>query len=215
MKRLFFILPFILLAFLLSSCIDMETKSVLEKDGSGKMDIHYWTKNSNISNDEFKGFGFTEQKVKDNYNSSNSEVTEVKVEKNETDTTTHVRLTLKYKDINKLTDAKAFQNKIKPSWKKGDDGYDFSYVLMKDTTVSGATNKLNYEFEFPGEVLKTNGTKDGNKVKWEHKLGDISKDDVPLNATIKVKGGCGLFGLELPLITLVGVVVAYGLRRKR
>ena len=66
--------------------------------------------------------------------------------------------------------------------------------------------KLNYVFEFPSEVLKTNGRKDGQKVTWEKSLADL-KEDLEMTASVKNDGKkCGLFGMEFPLLALTGIV---------
>lgn len=201
----------------LSSCVNLDQKTTLKEDGSGSMKIRYWTKTSNVTGDELAGFGFTEEKARSNYSSSNTEIKDLKIEKNDQDSTTYVNLDLTFKDINKLPEAKGF-SKVKPSWVKGDGGMDFKYTLLQDT--ANAKNfgmneyKLIYEFDFPGEVTETNGTKDGTKVKWERTVADL-KEDIDLTAKVKASGGCGLFGFELPIMVLVGMTALFGLNRKR
>lgn len=204
-------------ALFLSGCVNVDQKTKLNSDGSGTMSVKYWTKSSNVSGDELSGFGFTEAKVKSNYSSSNSEPSDIKIEKNTTDDSMSVvTLNVKFKDINKLSDASAFK-KIKATWADGKEGKDFKYVLLQDT--SSAKNmgmdeyKLSYEFEFPGEVLSTNGVKDGQKVKWEKTVADL-KTDVEMTATVKAGKKCGLFGMELPIIFLLGMGLIYLRKRK-
>lgn len=204
-------------ALFLSGCVNVDQKTKLNSDGSGTMSVKYWTKSSNVSGDELSGFGFTEAKVKSNYSSSNSEPSDIKIEKNATDDSMSVvTLNVKFKDINKLSDASAFK-KIKATWADGKEGKDFKYVLLQDT--SSAKNmgmdeyKLSYEFEFPGEVLSTNGVKDGQKVKWEKTVADL-KTDVEMTATVKAGKKCGLFGMELPIIFLLGMGLIYLRKRK-
>ncbi len=206
-----------LTAVFLSGCVNLEQKTKLNADGSGTMNIKYWTKSSNVSSDELSGFGFTEAKVKSNYTSANTEPAEIKIEKNASeDSLAVVTLTVKFKDLNKLSEASAFK-KIKASWADGKEGKEFKYVLLQDT--SSAKNmgmeeyKLNYEFEFPGEVLSTNGVKDGQKVKWEKTVADL-KEDITMSATVKSGKKCGLFGMELPIIFLLGMGMIYLRRRK-
>ena len=206
------------IAVLISGCVNLDQKTVLKDDGSGTMKVKYWTKSKNVSGDELAGFGFTEAKAKANYSSSNTEVSDIVIKKNETnDSLIEVSLNVKFKDINKLTDAKAF-SKIKASWAEGKEGKEFKYVLLQDT--ANAKNmgmneyKLTYEFEFPGEVISTNGKKDGNTVKWENTVADLKKD-IEFTATVKSGGKkCGLFGLELPIIILTGLTVFYVRRKK-
>lgn len=202
---------------ILSGCVNLEQKTSLKSDGSGTMKIHYWSKSSNITGDELAGFGFTEDKIKQNYSSSNTETENISIEKKDSDSTTHVNLDLKFKDINKLTDAKAFA-KIKASWKEGKDGMEFKYILNADTSNAKQfgmeSYKLNYEFEFPSEVISTNGKMDGNKVSWNKTVADL-KEDVEMTATLKTKKKCGLFGLELPIIIIAGLLLRMKFRNKK
>ena len=221
MKKLLPLFLFTILASLLIiGCVNYDQKTEIKSDGSGTMKIHYYANSSNISSGELGGFGFTEDKVRTKFSSSNTTVGDVKVEeKKDTDTTksTHVTLDLKFKDINKLGEAESFK-KIKASYEKGKDGMDFKYTLLKDTANSGFGMEkyaLTYEFEFADEVLATNGKQDGKKVSWSKNLTDL-KNDVVMSATIKGGGKkCGLFGIELPIIIFAGAVLMYGYRRKK
>jgi uncharacterized lipoprotein YehR (DUF1307 family) len=204
---------FVLFSFYLTGCVDLEQKTKINADNSGTMKVHYWTKSSNLSmNTDLGGFGFTEDKARANYSSVNSEVTSAKVEKKDSDSTTHVNVELNFKDITKLPSAVAFKN-VKVSYEKGSEGMDFKYVLLKDTAGHSGDNKLNFDFEFPSDVISTNGKKDGNKVSWTKTISDL-KNDVEMTATVKSGKKCGLFGLELPIIVFTGLIFA-GLKRRK
>lgn len=214
MKSNRLILPLItaaITAALFTGCINLEQKTVLKQDGSGTMSIHYWTKISNVSiSKELGGFSFDESRAKTNYSSANTDVLSAKMEEKLDDSTTHVRVELKFKNFNELKTARGFE-KIKASWKEGKEGMEFTYSIPEDSTnshITGAASyKIIYEFEFPGEVLQTNGTKDGNKVVWNKSLADL-KTDLVLTATVKSEGKkCGLFGMEFPLLALFGIAV--------
>ncbi len=210
----------VIFAFVLAGCVNIEQKTTLKQDGSGTMKVHYWTKMSNLkSSSDLGGFSFEEAKAKQNYSSSNTDVTGVKVEEKLDDSTKHVTLDLKFKNINDISSAKGFE-KVKASWKEGKDGMDFSYTLLKDTANAGNMGssdiKLNYEFEMPAEVLKTNGRKDGQKIIYEKTLADLKKD-IEMTATVKSEGKkCGLFGMEFPLMMLAGLAISsFAIRRKK
>lgn len=221
MKLFFKFVPLLLVfAFgvFLAGCVNLDQKTTLNSDGSGSMKIKYWTKSSNVSGEELAGFGFTDAKVKANYTSSSTEPSNIKIEKNTTnDSLITVTLDLKFKDLNKLSDAKAFA-KIKSSWQKGKDGMDFKYTLLQDTSnakqMGMSDYKLVYEFEFPGEVTATNGKKDGKKVSWNKTVADL-KEDIDMTATVKEGKKCGLFGLELPIVILFGMTLMYGIRKRK
>ena len=207
------------LGIYLSGCVNVDQKTKLNADGSGTMNLEYWTKMSNVSSsDEIGGFAFSEDKARSNYTSSNTEVKSVDITEDLEDSTKHVKMEISFKDINALPSAKGFE-KVTTSWKEGDDGMDFMYTLQQDTSnaknMGASDTKLTYEFEFPGEVLSTNGRKDGQSVVWEKTLADL-KEDVEMTATVKKEGGsCGLFGLELPIVVMAGMIFLYGFRRKK
>lgn len=218
-KLLVFCSVLFVFAIYLSGCVNFDQKTAIKQDGSGSMTVHYWTKMSNVkSSTELGSFSFEEAKAKSNYTSSNTDVKKVKVEEKLDDSTKHVTVELSFKNINDISSAKAFE-KIKASWKEGKEGMDFSYFVPKDTSNAGNMGAsdivLNYEFEFPAEVLKTNGRKDGQKIIYEKKLSDL-KNDLEMTATVKSEGKkCGLFGMELPLLVLAGMLVtSAGIRRK-
>lgn len=219
-KLLLFSSILVMIAFYFAGCVNVEQKTTLKQDGSGTMKVHYWTKMSNLtSGTEVGSFSFDEAKAKTNYTSSNSEVSGVKVEEKLADSTKHVTVDLKFKNINDINSAKGF-DKVKASWKEGKDGMDFSYTLAKDTSnaknMGASDTKLDYEFEFPSEVIRTNGTKDGQKVKWGKTLADL-KEDIDMTATVKNEGKkCGLFGMEFPLLGLAAMtIMSIRIRRKK
>jgi len=228
MKKTFLISLFITSVLFLAGCVNVNQKTKIEKDGSGSINLHYWTKMKNVKNkQELGGFGFEESKVKSKYSSSNNSVKDIKVEEKLDDSTKHVNVTIDFDDLNKLNSATGFQ-KVTPTWKEGKEGTEFSYILKKDTSAAKNMNsskyELVYEFEFPDDVLETNGIKDGNKVKWERTLKDL-KEDLEFTATIKSDGEgtsssekgkkCGLFGLEMPLIFALGMVGIRFLNRRK
>lgn len=207
------------LAFYFTACVNVNQKTTLNSDGSGTIKLEYWAKMNNLkSTTDLGSFSFKEDKAKQNYTSSNSEVTNIKIEDKLDDSTKHVYMDIKFKDLNNLTSAKGFE-KTKASWKEGKEGKDFMFTLLQDTsnskTMGSSDYKLTYTFEFPGEVLKTNGRKDGKSVIWEKTLADL-KTDVEMTATVKDEGKkCGLFGIEMPLVFALGMTVLAGINRKR
>jgi hypothetical protein len=191
MKPLFKFLPvliIVLFTLFLSGCVNLEQKTHVNSDGSGSMKIRYWTKSSNIFGDEINSFGFTEVKVRKNYTSSNTKPADIYIEKDATpDSLSIVTLNFKFNDLNSITDAYAFKN-ITASWEKNSDGAIFKYTLLQDTTSAKQYGmeeyKLHYEFEFPGEVISTNGVKNGTTVSWDYSVADLV-NDVVMTAIIK------------------------------
>lgn len=221
MKSLILSFFVILCLVFVNGCVNVDQKTTLKSDGSGSIKLHYWTSMKNLSmGDEIGGFSFSESGVKGNYTATGIEPSDIKISENTEDSTKHVNLNVSFKDFNKLSDAKGFA-KTKQSWAKGKDGMDFKYTLLKDTANAGGMGmeefKLNYEFSMPGEVIVTNATsKDGTNLKWSKTVADL-KDDVNMTATVKDEGGkkCGLFGMELPIIVGLGLMLTYTFKNKR
>lgn len=99
---------------------------------------------------------------------------------------------------------------------------DFRYFIPNDTSLRldyvKEINTLEYIFEFPDEVISTNGTveetvnekgeKMKNQVRWKFQLKDHATENFELTATVKDSFSiCGMFGIELPVIFLFGMVL--------
>jgi len=203
----------------LSGCVNYDQKTTLKEDGSGSMKIHYWTGMSNFSMGTTLGkFEFDEAKAKDKYKSGNTEVTSVKVEENLEDSTKHVHVELTFKDINKLSEAKGFDG-VKASWKEVADGMELKYTLLKDSSaakqMSASDYKVTYEFTMPSEIVSTNGTKEGETVKYSYTLADLGKDNDMTTVVKQPKGKmCGIIGMTFGTM-LIGFAYFSQRRRKK
>lgn len=219
--KIYFILSAVIFMFALnlSGCVNYDQKTTLKEDGSGTMKIHYWTSMKNFSMGTTLGkFDFDESKAKGNYASSNTDVKSCKVEEKLDDSTKHVNIEVDFKDISKLDAAKGFGG-VKVSWKESPDGMEFKYTVPMDTSASkqmGASDyKVTYSFEMPAEVVSTNGTKDGQTVKFNYTLSDLSKDLEMTVVTKKAKGKtCGIFGI-ISAIALIGLAYYTASKKKR
>lgn len=220
MKKILAIFTFLLIAVFLNGCINVNQNTVIFENGSGTINLHYWTKsyytqsgegsNAIQMGDDIGGFTFIESQIKEKYTSPNTEIKEMKKYSEVSDTTTHVSLLIAFKDFNKLNEAQGFA-KIKTQWIKGEDGMDFSYVIPKDTTIKKEyirnEDKLSYTFMFPNEVLKSNGMIEDKSVKWSKSVNELADGNIEMTATIKTKSKlCSMFGIELPVIILAGMI---------
>lgn len=225
-ERKYYPVLFLLLSFGLCSCINLEQKMSLNEDGSGTMQIHYWTHNSNITSEEIYGFGFTDYTVKKNYTSENSQPNDIVIERNDADSTTHVRLSLKFRDVTRLPEASSF-SKISADWslEEKEDVMVLIYRLLQDSinALSPGMNELKivHEFTFPGDVVGTNGMQNGRTVRWENTVADlihnvdlVAKVD-PETQAQEDKKSCGLFGLELPIVFGITLLFLRKTRRKK
>jgi hypothetical protein len=133
------------------------------------------------------------------------------IERNDADSTTHVRLNLKFRDINRLPEASSF-SKINAQWKldEKEGVIILIYRLLQDSINALSPGmgdlKIIHEISFPGEVVGTNGIQSGNTVRWKNTIADLTENvDLvakvnPLKVTDGEKKSCGLFGIELPII---------------
>jgi len=205
------------LSIYFAGCVNYDQQTTIKEDGSGSMKIHYWTGMSNFSMGTTLGkFEFDEAKAKDKYKSGNTEVTSIKVEEQLDDSTKHVHIEMTFKDINKLSDAKGFDG-VNVTWKEVADGMELKYTLLKDSSaakqMSAADYKVTYEFKMPSEIVSTNGTKDGENVKYSYTLADLGKDNEMTTVVKKPKGKmCGIIGMTFGTM-LIGF--AYFSQRKR
>lgn len=200
-----------------AGCVNYDQKTTIKEDGSGSMKIHYWSNMKNFSmGTTLEDFEFEEAKAKEKYKSSNSEVTSIKVEDKLDDSTKHVFIELTFKDLNKLKDAKGFAG-VNSSWKEVADGLEMKYTLIKDTTAANLFNssdyKVTYEFTMPSDIVSTNGTKDGQTVKYSYTLADFGKDIEMTTVVKKPKGKlCGILGFVMSTM-LIGL--AYYSQKKK
>src|SRR3972149_4656157 len=207
------------LSLYFAGCVNYDQKTELKTDGSGTMKIHYWTGMKNFSMGTTLGkFEFDETKAKGKYTSGNTDVKSLKVEDNLDDSTKHVNLELSFKDINKLADAKGFEG-VLASWKEETDGMKLTYTLLKDTSAAGnmgaSDYKITYEFTMPGEIISTNGKKDGQKVTWDYTVADLKNN---IDMTCVVKGSskklCGILFI-FPAALIIGLTVYTQRNRKK
>ncbi|MBX7042920.1 MAG: hypothetical protein K1X85_08455 [Ignavibacteria bacterium] len=192
---------------LLQSCIELKQVTHINKDGSGIVNIHYSTRISNLSmGDEMGNFAFSETKARNYLTSAGTDVRELKIETRNDDSTIHVTAVMNFSDFNKLNDAKTF-SKFRTLWEKAGDEFVFMYALDKDSVAginfSKGTNELNYEFNFPGEVVSGNGKSEGNKAVWKIQSSGISDG---FNLQARVKAGSVLSEL-LRLEVLVALIL--------
>lgn len=190
---------------LLMGCITYSQKTEFNSDGSGEATILYTAKKKDILLGKIDGFAFTEKKVRASYESQNTNITSLKVIENVTDSTISVSITLSFKDFNKLSLAKGF-SRCKPTWEIHKDTTFFSLILLPDSSVKEIppnSGSFHLEFEFPNEIIQTNGKKDGKVVSWKFKIGDFSHQQKLTAIMLTRKSSCGIFGIELPVIIIL------------
>lgn len=202
-----------------SSCIELKQVTHIKDDGSGFMSIHYWTHLSNLSmGDEIGDFAFSEIKARNFLTSATTDVREITIESNTPDSTIHVKAVLNFTEFSKLNNARTF-SKFVTSWEKAGGEYRFRYLLSKDSVKSGSflrgKNRLYYEFNFPGEIVSSNGKSFGNKAEWEF---EVSKLAEGINMQAQVKAGNAIsqiFRIETLVIVILLILALITYRNIR
>lgn len=199
----------------------------LKNDGTGKIDLSYSVKNSLLNNFSFGNYVFGPKANETRFASENSKVEKSNFYMRSDDKSIAVtNIVLDYKDLNKINQAAGFAD-IKASWKKTDGGNEFRWVVTANPKAVAQISQYTYKFTFDDKVLSSNGSLvEGNTVTW-YKDKDIDPTkDIVLTAIIKSDGSspttnegdkksCGLFGIELPLLMIAGLVFSNKFNRKR
>lgn len=202
-------------------------KTSINNDRSGTITISYSISNSDLKGAEiYKSLPFTEDKIKSIYSSDNNKVSNFKINKKNDSTT--VNIVLSIKNIVNLKSAPGFSN-INVTWYKNGDSTVFMYKA--DGNSEFADNVLaSCTYELPtNEILRSSGIKKGDnsfslQIKpenfkngytifavFKNIAGDTKSETTTGNDKEGESGGCGLFGIEMPLIFGFGMLL---LRRR-
>lgn len=215
------------------NALNINESIYLKKDNSGAITLTYFEKDAVVkaSNNMIGNFPFTKDKINEYFNTTNSKVQDVKIEPRPNDPgTTQVTVTISFTDINKLPLMKAFAN-TRVSFEVTDTGKVFKHFITPEFI---STNKLNNSYMamvYDDKYISSNGKQNGEKgVIWfrgkeyidgksdiyytgtfytDEKTGTTSSGN---NESNNKSGGCGLFGIELPLILIGGLGLTAGLR---
>ena len=177
-KYLFLFLYCMLPFLIFSGCVDFEQNTIFNKDGSGSMHIHYWSKEANVkSTEKLLDYGFNEKIATKNLSSINSKVSKITIEYKPEDSTRHVWAELNFEKIANIRFARSFKD-IKAEWNEESDSYEFIYNITEvdyENKYEKESYIANYSFEMPGKVISSNATRvEGKTCYWDLKLSDIN-----------------------------------------
>lgn len=188
---------------------------------------------------------FSQDKINEYFNSGNTKVTKALVYKDKTDTTmTSVNVDINVSNLNKLKDAKAFTG-VDAGWVKSDTGMVFSWLFTPAHAKNNSITVYQIGVKFEGEIRSTSGLIKDNQVNWyviadkmnpggAYFVATIKSDGTtktPFSGTTKESGdkktttetkteenkpsGCGLFGLELPIVISLGFAFSKFAKRRK
>lgn len=226
---IFFVIFIISNNFSIASDISINQVATLKNDGSGKIDLTYSAKNTTIKNFMVGNYPFAPKVAEKRFTSANTKVESSGFYRSKNDTSLYnIKVIVDFQKLNNLNQALAF-SEVKASWTNTDSGNVFKWVIPSNSKASAQITTFSYKFTFDGKVINSNGGKvEGNTITWyrDGKNIDPTKDIV-LTALIESDGSestnktdgdgksCGLFGFELPLIMLAGLVFSVNRKRKK
>ncbi|MFI5237255.1 MAG: hypothetical protein ACHQLA_04895 [Ignavibacteriales bacterium] len=172
-------LSLLLMITVLTSCLNYYQEVVLYPDGSGKMHIDYWMK---FINDESKTVAenigiFNQDSIRAEFQSKYSNVENVVVYTDTTDSTTHAVIDFTFNHIDSLNKTRAF-SETKFSFTEGtSEQIIFNQFIPPIATgfgIDASTFNVTYKYIFSGDILTNNAHQvSGRTLTWHYKLSEI------------------------------------------
>lgn len=214
----------------LLNAMNMNQLVTLNKDGSGILKLTYWEKESIVKdkNSMVGSFPFLNEKAEEYFKSTTTFIKGFKVEKYPSDNTySQVSVIIGFNDINKINQMKAL-SESQISLVTTDTGAVFSSIITPAFVKTNSIDNLFMILTYEGGIKSSNGTIKGQNIEWFRSKEYLNTNkNISFFATIesmaktdttKKDGGkeksCGLFGLELPFILLLGLIYSTKLRKR-
>lgn len=177
-------LGFVFVITLINGCINYEQEVSLYPDGSGTIDIHYWMKIPNYEKNQIvNDIGiFNPDSIKKEFTSTENietEVKNIKVYSDTTDSTIHSVIRLWFKHIDSLNNMRQF-NGFNFSLKDGAEKQKIFSQFIPPIAIGFGFDVsdyyVTYIYDFPGEIITHNATDVTNKkLIWKYRLDEIGK----------------------------------------
>jgi len=163
------------------------------------------------------------------FNSTSTELKNFVIGKYEKDNSyTEITLLVHFKDINKINEMKVLSNTM-ITLVQSDSGNVFNYTILPGYAKTSLIDNLYVIINYEGNIISSNGKIEGKRAEWfrSKEYLNTSKniffiatfEDAQKKVEKTVEGekgkSCGLFGLELPLILLGGLVLSAKARWKK
>jgi len=209
-KKSFTFVILSLMVLMICGCFEFEERLIVNKDGSGTLEIEYWTwKDVNINDDSIslpKEKESIRKEIEEKYLSEKIKLLNLKVQ--EKDKTRHVRFKLSFTNILDLNEVPQFQ-KNKIQFKKSGNNISFiRTVFIKENeedekeepenvfeklilsmVEEGLSNiKFRFELSTPYKIAETNAdwAPGDNRAVWKYRLSDVMyKKEVKMEMTTK------------------------------
>ncbi|MDQ3021258.1 MAG: hypothetical protein M3R36_11925 [Bacteroidota bacterium] len=207
----------------------------INNDGSLSIYITYSAPTTEIT--KSKGligkFPFNANSIREYFNFPDVEITKAVIYKDTQDTNeTRAAIRFEAKNISKISNAKSF-NGITARLFSSDSGLVFTWAVPSKYIESNIIETYHFIVTSEPEIRSTTGTLKDKEIQWfvfgnktdprGYNFTTTVKSDVKITQAAgnddkqtdnKKDGGCGLFGIELPVIMLGGFALSYRLNKK-
>ena len=170
---------FIITSLFLNSCLNYYQEVTLYPDGSGKMRIDYWMKFINEESEKVvDNLGiFNPDSILSGFQSIYSQVENVNVYRDTTDSSTHAVIYITFNHIDSLNKTKVFAEYNFSFIEKTGGQVVFSQFIPPIATgfgIDASTFSVSYKYIIPGEILSHNANEvSGKSLTWRYNLSEI------------------------------------------
>jgi hypothetical protein len=207
-----------------AGCINYDQELTLNPDGSGFIKVRYDSaaqstgeeSEGNLSMGGAPELSFTAEEIKAEYAGAPFTVRDIVIGKTDKDAP-EATYVIDFKNVSDLNGRGIFAlegDKLKQTFSldtTGDLSVFKQLVQLKMEIEDPSTlseYKFNYTLNAPGEVKETNGTAEGNVVKWEYSLDQLINKDVELTASYQpAAAGGGKVAVIIGIILVVIIVI--------
>lgn len=169
LKNRIFILSVFLVSFLFfGGAVKYFQIASFNNNGTGIISLTYSAKTEEVKSSNYLigNLPFFQDKINEFFNSDVTKVTKALVYKDKTDTTlTSVNVELSISNLNKLLDAKAF-NDVEAHWLKSDTGMVFSWHFKPAHAKTNSISIYQIKVVFEGDIRSTSGVLKGKEADW-------------------------------------------------
>lgn len=220
---------FYLIIPIIAGAVNFNQTITLKEDGSGSINIFYLEKESTIKTKNFLigNLPFTKEKINEYFGSNKIKVFESKISASAKDNTmTEVYVSLTFSNINDLNSLKGLANN-QFSFSVSDSGNVFKSSITPEFNTVNSINQIYCVLNSKADIISSNGQIKDKSVSWFRAKEFLDKNTTNFIATIFSKNikktatdnkveekSCGLFGIELPVIFLLGTVLMNYRRKK-
>jgi len=220
----------ILLTPMFLGAVNLNQMIILKKNGSGTIRVVYTEKETLLKEKNFVigQFPFSKEKIEEYFKSPSSKIfrSDIGISKND-NTLIEVTVVIHFSDFSKLSEMKSFSN-IRTGLSQSDSGNIFRNVFTTDFLKNNTIDQIYCTLNSDNKIKSSNGKIDDKEVVWFRGKGyiDVNKDiqfiatfesDVKTSSKETEGDGksCGLFGMELPLILLSGLVISLRMKKNK